>query len=76
MDPREEERINLGQDPQKKDVDIRRPEIEPDLREGLDVEKNDRVANPPHTNTGPISAPKFGSAGSGGAGYEGNLPKD
>ena len=76
MDPREEERINLGQDPKKKDVDVRRPEIEPDRREALDVEKDDRSTNPPHTDTGPISAPKFGSARSGGAEYEGNLPKD
>jgi P-type Cu+ transporter len=27
-------------------------------------------AEPPHTKTGPIVAPKFGSAGSGGAEYE------
>ena len=28
------------------------------------------VPNPPHTTTGKITAPKFGSAGSGGAEYE------
>lgn len=40
-------------------------------------ETADRKApNPPHTTKGPITAPKFGSAGSGGAEYEGNLPKD
>jgi hypothetical protein len=33
-------------------------------------------ANPPRTTTGKITAPKFGSAGSGGAEYEGGLPKD
>jgi hypothetical protein len=33
-------------------------------------------ANPPHTSTGKVTAPKFGSAGSGGAEYEGGLPKD
>jgi hypothetical protein len=33
-------------------------------------------ANPPHTTSGKVTAPKFGSAGSGGAEYEGNLPKD
>jgi hypothetical protein len=27
--------------------------------------------NPPHTTTGPVTAPKFGSAGSGGAEFEG-----
>jgi hypothetical protein len=33
-------------------------------------------ANPPRTTTGKVTAPKFGSAGSGGAEYEGDLPKD
>jgi hypothetical protein len=33
-------------------------------------------ANPPHTTTGKVTAPKFGSAGSGGAEFEGGLPKD
>jgi hypothetical protein len=33
-------------------------------------------ANPPHTTTGKVTAPKFGAAGSGGAELEGNLPKD
>ena len=33
-------------------------------------------ANPPHTTTGKITAPKFGSAGSGGLEYEGPLKKD
>jgi len=32
--------------------------------------------NPPHTTTGKITAPKFGSAGSGGLEYEGNFPVD
>lgn len=32
--------------------------------------------NPPRTTKGPITAPKFGSAGSGGAEYEGPLEKD
>ena len=72
MDPRDEERIN-----QKKDVDVRRPEIEPDEREGLEVDKDrDQLANPPHTETGGFSAPKFGSAGSGGAEYEGPFRKN
>lgn len=30
----------------------------------------DRVANPPHTTSDGVTAPKFGSAGSGGAEYE------
>lgn len=32
--------------------------------------------NPPHTTTGPITAPKFGSAGSGGAEFEPGPEKD
>jgi hypothetical protein len=32
--------------------------------------------NPPRTTTGKVTAPKFGSAGSGGAEYEGGLEKD
>jgi hypothetical protein len=32
--------------------------------------------NPPHTTTGPITSPKFGSAGSGGAEFEGPLEKN
>jgi hypothetical protein len=48
------------------------------------VEKQDRDAksterdekNPPRTTTGPITSPKFGSAGSGGAELEGPLKKN
>ena len=32
--------------------------------------------NPPHTTTGKVTAPQFGSAGSGGAEFEGPLPKN
>jgi hypothetical protein len=32
--------------------------------------------NPPHTTTGPVTSPKFGSAGSGGAEFEGPLEKN
>jgi len=32
--------------------------------------------NPPRTTTGWVTSPKFGSAGSGGAEYEGKLDKD
>jgi hypothetical protein len=32
--------------------------------------------NPPHTTTGPITAPKFGSAGSGGLEYEPGPERD
>ena len=37
---------------------------------------SEEAANPPHTTTGKITAPKFGSAGSGGLEYEGPLKKD
>jgi hypothetical protein len=48
------------------------------------VERRDRDAksteqdekNPPRTTTGPITSPKFGSAGSGGAELEGPLKKN
>jgi len=33
-------------------------------------------ANPPHTTTGKITSPKFGSAGSGGAELEPGLDRD
>lgn len=35
-----------------------------------ETQRNEEEANPPHTTTGPITAPKFGSAGSGGAELE------
>jgi len=41
-----------------------------------DVASAAEVPNPPHTTTGKITAPKFGSAGSGGLEYEGNFPVD
>jgi hypothetical protein len=35
-----------------------------------------QTPNPPHTTTGWITSPKFGSAGSGGAEFESDLEKD
>jgi len=45
---------------------------------GLPEVRNDsEEPNPPHTTTGKITSPKFGSAGSGGLEYEGpDLKKD
>ena len=66
-------------------VRVARPEVDGHEREGLDVDRergNDRAperdldANPPRTTDHGITAPKFGSAGSGGAELEGNLPRD
>ena len=44
--------------------------------EGATREDVTDAANPPRTTTGKITAPKFGSAGSGGAEFEGPLRKD
>lgn len=45
-------------------------------RSGEDAEDAEDVeANPPHTTTGKITAPKFGSAGSGGAELEPGPPR-
>ena len=41
-----------------------------------DVSRVEQTANPPRTTTGKVTTPKFGSAGSGGAEFEGPLPKD
>ena len=41
-----------------------------------DETSREEAPNPPRTTTGPVTAPKFGSAGSGGAELEPGLPKD
>jgi hypothetical protein len=45
----------------------------PDTIERADREKINKrdEKNPPHTTTGSVTSPKFGSAGSGGAEFEG-----
>ena len=40
------------------------------LENELDDDRRDEAANPPRTTTGKMTAPKFGSAGSGGAELE------
>jgi hypothetical protein len=40
-----------------------------------DVERSDVEPNPPHTTTGNVTAPKFGSAGSGGLELEPGPPR-
>lgn len=64
-------------------VRVERPEVDGHEREGLEVEPGDErgrdrrpEVNPPRTTDHGITSPKFGSAGSGGAEYEGNLPED
>jgi hypothetical protein len=51
-------------------------EAERGVPRGDHADEADREENPPHTTTGKITSPKFGSAGSGGAEYEGPLPKN
>ena len=46
------------------------------VREAREARESTEKANPPHTTTGKITSPKFGSAGSGGLEYEGPLKKD
>jgi hypothetical protein len=45
-------------------------------RVGDEAADRDEAPNPPRTTKGPITAPKFGSAGSGGAELEPGPPKD
>ncbi|HST08584.1 MAG TPA: hypothetical protein VLJ83_10445 [Gemmatimonadaceae bacterium] len=41
-----------------------------------DATRENSEPNPPHTTSGNFTAPKFGSAGSGGLEYESELEKD
>ena len=50
---------------------------QPETVEKRDAKSTDRdEKNPPHTTTGRVTSPKFGSAGSGGAEFEGPLEKN
>ena len=53
----------------EKDLDERRGSEEREGHEGRH-DRFDREHEPPHTTTGKITSPKFGSAGSGGAELE------
>ena len=49
----------------------------PETVEKRDAKPTERdEKNPPHTTTGRVTSPKFGSAGSGGAEFEGPLEKN
>lgn len=63
---RNERVIHTGEQPA---VRVARPETDGEAREGTE-------ANPPHTTRGGITSPKFGSAGSGGAEFEGPLGRN
>jgi hypothetical protein len=54
------------------DRDIPRTDTE---RTTDDATTDNAEANPPHTTTGKITSPKFGSAGSGGLEYEPGPPR-
>jgi len=41
-----------------------------------DETSREEAPNPPRTTTGPVTSPKFGSAGSGGAELEPGPPRD
>ena len=57
-------------------------ELDPKIPRGTDESEQDarqddaETANPPHTTTGKVTSPKFGSAGSGGLEYEGSFDRD
>jgi predicted small metal-binding protein len=46
------------------------PELRERIRGAIRQDTGMERHEPPHTTTGPLTAPKFGSAGSGGAEYE------
>ena len=45
-------------------------------RAGDETTSREEAPNPPRTTTGPVTSPKFGNAGSGGAELEPGPPKD
>jgi len=47
-----------------------------DARRDADRARTGETPNPPHTTTGKITSPKFGSAGSGGLELEPGLDRD
>ncbi len=56
-------------DDAKRNVKVSRPAATPDQLDGTEV-------NAPRTTERGMTSPKFGSAGSGGAEFEGPLPKN
>ena len=63
---RNERIIHTGEQPAVRGA---RPATEGEEREETEV-------NPPHTTSGKMTSPKFGSAGSGGAEFEGPFKKN
>ncbi|HEX6534506.1 MAG TPA: hypothetical protein VF041_07910 [Gemmatimonadaceae bacterium] len=74
--PREQQNLR-GQS--SRSAERRQEEEERRASEGVTSDEERRArqaANPPRTTTGPVTAPKFGSAGSGGAELEPGPEKD
>lgn len=55
---------------EREDEIIPPEDVEPVREPERNETDRDRAANPPNTTEGGVTAPKFGSAGSGGAEYE------
>jgi hypothetical protein len=61
----------------KKDRAKRKKDVESDEASKEETQRSaTKAPNPPRTTTGPLTAPKFGSAGSGGAELEPGPERD
>jgi hypothetical protein len=59
-----------------REKEIESTEARSELRDNADATERDDAPNPPRTTTGKMTAPKFGSAGSGGAELEPGPERD
>jgi hypothetical protein len=59
-----------------REKEIKSTEAAPASRDEIDANSRDDAPNPPRTTTGKMTAPKFGSAGSGGAELEPGPERD
>ena len=59
-----------------REKEIKSTEAASELRDDTDASDRDEAPNPPRTTTGKMTAPKFGSAGSGGAELEPGPERD
>lgn len=75
LDELEENHERARREAADSDIERRAREAKPEGKKEPERKHHDEE-NPPHTTTGRVTSPKFGSAGSGGAEYEGNLKKN
>jgi len=75
LDELEENHERARREAAEPDTEHRAREAKPGREQEPERKRHDEE-NPPHTTTGKVTSPKFGSAGSGGAEYEGNLKKN